>query len=297
VAAVGTAAAAAVVLAVAGSGGGSTARRPDTGTPSAGVGPGATPAVAHHAHVTHTPLLRLADYVDESGAPGGDATVVARTTITGGKNVTVYDLYTDDGRYFFSPTKSGLAGQVSAGHNRAGGLFAREIAAAKLADTGDVRTAAQNMADAPDPSHHVPRRQKIDRAAIAKKAKATGVSASVSPTGLFDNWVWEDSLDAITAGSGDPSVRAGVLKILATLPGVTVTKGALDGRPTLTLAAGADEEAVSNYTEKLTMDDETGVPILFTGGPNDGPPATTVRYKVSRVTLADLGSGEGPTAQ
>jgi hypothetical protein len=291
IAAVGTAAAAAVVLAVAGSGG-----SPASGGASAGVAPssvpsGPAPAVVHHAHAKRAPLLRLADYVDNSGNPGGDATVVARTTITGGTDVTVYDLYTDDGRYFFSPNQSGLAGQVSAGHNLAGGLFAREVAAAKLGDTGNVQTAAQNMADAPDPSHHVPRRQHIDRAAVAAKAKASGVHMTVSPTGLFDNWVWEDSLDALTAGSGDPTVRAGVLKILATLPDVTVTKGTTDGRPTLTLTAGADEEGIPNYTERLTMDADTGVPILFVGGPPAGPASTTVHYKVSRVTLADLKTG------
>lgn len=194
-------------------------------TPGSGGSVGqATQVTAPHGPVARTPLLRLADYVEDSGTPGGDATVVARTTTNGSASVTVFDLYTDDGRYFFSRTQGGLAGQVRTGHNLAGGLFAREIAAAKLADSGDVRTAAQQMADAPNPGHPIPRRQKIDAAAIAKKEAATGQHVDVSPSSLFDNWAWEDSLDAITAGSGDPGVRAGVLRILATLPDVIVDR-------------------------------------------------------------------------
>jgi hypothetical protein len=93
---------------------------------------------AHRRGAVRSPLVRLADDVSTSATPAGDATLVARTTTTGGQTVTVYDLYADDGKYFFSPMASGLAGQVSAGHNLAGGLFAREVAAAKQAATGDV---------------------------------------------------------------------------------------------------------------------------------------------------------------
>jgi len=239
----------------------------------------------------HSRLVHLADDVISSGAPGGDATLVARTTTTGGQTVTVYDLYADDGKYYFSPQQSGLAAQVSAGHNLAGGLFAREIAAAKLAAGGDVQTAAQRMADAPDPHHVISPQEKIDSAAIKKKEAALGEPAVTGS--LYDNWVWENSQDAIIAGSGEPDVRAGVLKILATLPGVTVTTGTSDGDPTLVLTAGAPEVG-SGYQEQLTIDANTGVPIRFVGGPPNGTPATTVSYQVTRVTLADLPSSVTP---
>ena len=55
-------------------------------------------------------------------APAGKATVVERTTASAdGQATTVYDLYADDGQDFLSPTQDGLAGEVSAHHNLAGG--------------------------------------------------------------------------------------------------------------------------------------------------------------------------------
>jgi hypothetical protein len=125
--------------------------------------PGQSPKVPVASKQVASPLVRLADYVSGSVTPSGDAALVTRTTSGGGKNITVYDLYADDGQYFFSQTEGGLAGQVSAQHNLADGLFSREIAAAKLAVTGNVQIAAQDMADAPDPSHvispRLPRRR------------------------------------------------------------------------------------------------------------------------------------------
>ena len=250
-------------------------------------------AVKHH-HSVSSPLVRLADYVNASPTPAGDATLVARTTTSrGGSSVTVYDLYADDGRYFFSRIESGLGGQVSGDHDLADGLFAREIAAAKLAVTGDVQTAAQNMADAPDPSNVISRTETpADRASIAAKLAARGekdVNPDDSGT-LFDNWAWENSQDALIAGSGDPQVRAGVLRILATLPGVTVTGGTSGGQPTLVLTAGT-QELGPGYTEQLTINADTGVPIQSLGGQAGSPPAAIVDYAVSRVSLANLPSG------
>jgi hypothetical protein len=262
------------------------------GTNPAGVGGISKSAQApqttllHH-HAGGSPLVRLADYVSQSANPAGDATLVARTTsTTDGSSVTVYDLYADDGQYFFSPNEDGLATQVSAHHNLAGGLFAREIAAAKLAASGNVETAAQDMADAADPSNVISPTQTINPAVAAAKQAATGEPQEGS---LFDNWVWEDSQDAIIAGSGDPAVRVGVLRILATLPGVTVTQSTSGGQPTLVLSAGTPEMGYDR-TEQLTINAHSGVPIQFVGGEPNHPPAGTVNYAVSRVTLADLPS-------
>lgn len=241
-------------------------------------------AAAQHHVIVSSPLVRLAAYVNAAPTPAGDATLVARTT-TGvdGTSVTVYDLYADNGQYFFSPTQSDLAGQVNAHHDLADGLFAREIAAAKLAASGNVQTAAQDMADAPDPSHVIsPTATASDRRARAAKEAATGQRLEGN---LFDNWVWENSQDALIAGSGDPQVRAGVLQILATLPGVTVTNGTSGGQPTLVLTAGSPELG-GGYTEQLTINADSGVPLRFSGGQTSGPRGT-VDYKVSRATLAN----------
>jgi hypothetical protein len=243
------------------------------------------PVASHHAA---SPLLRLADYVSGSTTPAGNAALVARTTTGGGKSVTVFDLYADNGQYFFSPTESGLAGQVNSDHNLAGGLFAREVAAAKLAATGNVQTAAQDMADAADPSNVISSTQPANAASIAAKQAATGQPQAGN---LFDNWVWEDSQDALIAGSGEPQVRAGVLRILATLPDVTVTPGTSGGQPTLVLTAGTSELGYA-YSEQLTIDATTGVPLSFAGGTTGKAPSATVSYQVSRVTISDVAGGK-----
>jgi hypothetical protein len=252
--------AAALVLSTTGGDGG--------GTSAADVSPsaGAPPAAVQPAGTETAPLVHLAAFVAAAPAPVGDATLVARKT----NGVTVYDLYGDNGQYFFSRAKSGLAGEVSARHDRADGLFAREIAAAKLAATGDVQKAAQDLANAPDPS-------RVSRPEDAVR--------SAHEASLYANWVWGNAQDALIAGSGDPQIRAGVLRILATLPDVTVTNGTSGGQPTLVLTAGETELGIG-YTEQLTINADTGVPIRFAGGAT-GEPSTTVHYKVSRVTLAD----------
>ncbi|MGH2859054.1 MAG: hypothetical protein ACRDMJ_16385 [Solirubrobacteraceae bacterium] len=256
-------------------------------------------AAVHHHGVANSRLIRLADYVSNSATPSGDATLVARTTLTGGQTVTVYDLYADDGKYFFSQTASGMAGQVSAGNNRAGGLFAREVAAAKEAANGNVQQGAQDMADAPDPSRVVSRTQPTNMAMLEKKLalidkhtpSAAEVKADASATD-FNNYAWENSQDALIAGAGDPQVRAGVLHILATLPGVTVTQGTSDGQPTLVLTAGSPEMGYG-YSEQLTINADTGVPVQFVGGVPGKAPATTVDYKVSRVDYPALAASDG----
>jgi hypothetical protein len=235
-----------------------------------------------------TPLVLLADNVNASPAPVGNAELVARTTSGGGTSVTVYDLYADNGEYFFSQTESGLAGQVSANNNLAGGLFTREIAAAKLAAGGNVQTAAQDMADAPDPSNVISPSQAVNSASAAAKQAATGQPQEGN---LYDNWVWENSQDAIIASAGQPQVRAGVLLILATLPGVTVTSGTAGGQSTLVLTAGTPEMGYGLF-EQLTINATTGVPVSFASGTPGQAPSGTISYQVSRVTTGNIAAGK-----
>jgi hypothetical protein len=285
----GAAIAAAVVLSTQGS-----------GTPRfSHAGRSALRAAAPHHGAVRSPLVRLADHVSASALPPGDATLVQRITHTGGQNVTVYDLYGDNGTYYFSKDEGGLAGQVSGNDNQGAGVFAREVAAAKEAAAGNAPQGALDMANAPDPNGKYRITSTTEttptpaQTAAAKiKAKLTGVPAG--PGTLFDNWAWENSQDAIIAGAGDPQVRAGVLQILAILPGVTVTHATTpDGQPTLVLTAGAYEMG-AGYQEQLTINADTGMPIGFVGGPPNGAPATQVDYQVARVTLADVAAGQLP---
>ena len=238
------------------------------------------------------PLVRLAADVAAEPRPAGDATLVERKTgAPGHATIDVWDLYTDDGRYFFSQTEAGLPAQVKENNNRGGGQFAREIAAATYAVTGDLDTAALKMAWAPDATP-VP----AWLSAQVKNISAGGIQ--------IDNYVWEDCEDALVAGSGNPQVRAGVLRLVSVLPGITVTHGTVDGQPTLTLTAGAAElgrvgideadpkvETGPAYQEAITINAETGVPLELASGPA-GKVTGTVTYVVTRVNLASIAAGK-----
>jgi hypothetical protein len=238
------------------------------------------------------PLAKLAAFLAAEPRPAGDATLMERETGAPGKaSINVWDLYTDDGRYFFSRTEAGLPAQVKENNNQGDGMFAREIAAATYAATGDLDTAVLKMAWAPDTTP-VP-------AWLSAQVK------DISAGGLqIDNYVWENCEDALVAGAGNPQVRAGVLRLVSALPGITVTHGTADGQPTLTLTAGAAEVGFAGidkanpkaqtgpaYQEAITINADTGIPLGFAGGPA-GQVAVTVTYVVTRVKLADIAAGK-----
>ena len=238
------------------------------------------------------PLVKLAADLAAAPRPTGDATLVERETGTPGHaSINVWDLYTDDGRYFFSQTQAGLPAQVRENNNQGDGQFGREVAAAIYAVTGDLDTAALKMAWAPD--------------ATPVPAWLSAQVKNMSDGGLqIDDYVWENCQDALIAGSGNPQVRAGVLRLVSALPGITVTHGTADGQPTLTLTAGAAELGFmdteqanpkaapgSPYQEAITINADTGIPLKFVGG-QPGKVAATVTYVVTRVNLADIAVGK-----
>ena len=121
----------------------------------------------------------------------------------------------------------------------------------------------------------------------------------------IDNYVWENCEDALIVGSGNPQVRAGVLRLVSALPGITVTHGTVNGQPTLTLTAGAAELGYAGinttnpkaaagpaYQEAITINADTGIPLGFASGPPGEAATTTVTYVVTRVNLADIAAGK-----
>jgi hypothetical protein len=99
-------------------------------------------------------------------------------------------------------------------------------------------------------------------------------------------------------------VRAGVLRLVSVLPGITVTHGTVDGQPTLTLTAGAAELGFAGtdkanpkaaagpaYQEAITINADTGIPLQIAGGPA-GKVTVAVSYVVTRVNLADIAAGK-----
>jgi hypothetical protein len=246
---------------------------------------------------TKPTLMTLSADVAAEPKPAGDATLVERETVApGGRaSINVWDLYADDGRYFFSQSQAGLPAQVKENNSRGAGQFGREVAAATYAATGNLDTAALRMAWAADTTP-VP----AWLSAQVKNMSAGGLQ--------IDNYVWENCEDALVAGSGNPQVRAGVLRLVSALPGITVTHGTTDGQPTLTLTAGAAELGYAGtskptkanpkgtptgpaYQEMIIINANTGVPLAFAAGPA-GKVAITVTYAVTRVNLADIAAGK-----
>jgi hypothetical protein len=272
---------------------------------ASGPRPTARASAAHPAHTgasasstgsAHAPgpLVTLAAYLAAEPAPAGDATLVERKTgAPGHASINVWDLYADDGRYFFSQTEAGLPAQVKEDNNQGEGMFGREVAAATYAATGDLDTAALKMAWASNTTP-VP-------AWLSAQVK------NMSEGGLqIDNYVWEGCEDALIAGSGNPQVRAGVLRLVSALPGIAVADGTTDGQPTLTLTAGAAElgntvSGIDNadpkaatgpaYQEAITINRDTGIPLKIAGGAV-GQVSVNVSYVVTRVSLADIAVGK-----
>jgi hypothetical protein len=251
------------------------------------AGPSATST-----HAQQQPLVKLVAYLAAQPAPAGDATLVERETGTPGhSSINVWDLYADNGEYFFSRTEAGLPAQVRENDNQGDGIFGREVAAATYAATGNLGTAELKMAWAPDTTP-VP-------AWLSAQLK------NISAGGLqIDNYVWENCEDALIAGSGNPQVRAGVLRLASALPGVAVATGTTDGQPTLTLTAGAGEvgdtginkgnpkaPAGPAYQEAITINADTGIPLQIAMG-SAGKVTGTVSYVVTRANLADIAAGK-----
>jgi hypothetical protein len=120
------------------------------------------------------------------------------------------------------------------------------------------------------------------------------------PTGkelenLISNHLWSNSTYALFVGASNAEVRAGVLKLLATLKEVTVGETDVDGQRALTINTspeilGGDASAV------LSINADNGLPIRNEVFPAKNSPNPSkyavVNYKSSRVTLADVAAGK-----
>lgn len=98
--------------------------------------------------------------------------------------------------------------------------------------------------------------------------------------------------------------RGGLLRLVSLLPGISLTRGTVDGQPALTLTAGAAElgrigtgkahpkaETGPAYQEAITINADTGIPLKLVGG-TVGKVAVTVSYAVTRVNLSDIAAGK-----
>jgi hypothetical protein len=290
--AVAAAAAAAIALVV------TQAPRP-AATATASAGP------ASQAPATGSPLVSLAAVIKASGGSlPGDASLVIRTQTIGTRPPDVsYNLYVDSGAFYGGGDKNSLQQAVARHEDDAGGIDAAEVAAARYAAAGDLATARKQMVNA-TPNWFAlglgPAAQKAAWEKAMAKAwpilKQKGVKTPPKqPTGQalqddIDNYVWNNSVDALSAGAGNPAVRAGVLRLLSTIPEVSVAKSATGGQPTLTLTA---ESALfgGGVEQVLTINARTGMPIRSVMNAQGNVPSSVSTYQVSRVTLADIRAG------
>jgi len=256
-------------------------------------------------------LLSLAAFITAGhGSLPGDASLIIRNQPTPAGTVEItYNLYADSGAYYAvdaqgagpkyaAEAKQALTAAVNAHDNLAyGGI--REVAAARYAATGDLAKARERMDNAlPNNDYYdsLAERKAIWAKGAAARAvleKEKGIKVPLTmPTGKvlqedIDSTIWDNSTDALSQGAGSPQVRAGVLRLLSTVPEVTVAKSTTDGQPTLTLTA----VFFNDGSQVLTINANTGMPISFASNLNGVKPVLDT-FQNSRLTMAAVEAGK-----
>jgi hypothetical protein len=268
-------------------------------------GPVAPARTAAKAPAAASPLVSLAALIKSGGGVlPGDASLVIRTqTITGIGTTVSYNLYADNGAYYGGGDPASLRKAVTHHQDESAGIEAREVAAARYAAAGNLTKAREQMVNASPNSFGLglsPAQQQalwlksIKAAAPVYQAKGVPLPTK-RPAGQklqddIDSYVWNNSVDALSAGAGNVQVRAGVLRLLSTIQAVTVAHSTAGGQPALTLTAGpalfGDEEK-----EVLTVNAKTGMPITA-DFPSGKLPHSVQTFKVSRVTVAGIAAGK-----
>ena len=268
-----------------------------------GTGGTAAGTTASSAPAVKSKLMSLAALIKaRSGPLPGNASLVIEKQVIGGKPMQVgYGLYTDSGDLYSGDDKQTLVAAVAHHSNLADFTNAREIAAARYAAAGDLVTARVRMVNALPNDFFLSfaARKKIwEKGAAARRAlmREKGIKTPLKmPTGQalqddIDNSLWTASTIALSWGAGDPEIREGVLRLVSTIPEVTVADSTTGGQPTLTITAGpavfgGDGEQV------LTISARTGIPVssVVTGR---GMRTSVETFQVSRVTLADIEAGK-----
>ena len=267
-----------------------------TGGTTAGTAASRAPAVK-------SKLMSLAALIKaRSGPLPGNASLVIEKQVIGGRLMQVgYGLYTDSGDLYSGNDKQTLVAAVAHHSNLADFTNAREIAAARYAAAGDLVTARVRMVNALPNDFFLSfaARKKIwEKGAAARRAlmREKGIKTPLKmPTGKalqddIDNSLWTASTIALSWGAGDPEIREGVLRLVLTIPEVTVADSTTGGQPTLTITAGP---AVFGGDGKqvLTISARTGIPVssVVTGR---GMRTSVETFQISRVTLADIEAGK-----
>jgi hypothetical protein len=254
-------------------------------------------------------LMTLAAFIQANGGPlPGNASLVIAKQVNGGKLMqVVYALYTDNGRMYLGDDKQTLMAEVADQANQADWTNAREIAAARYAATGNLATAVKQMVESLPNDYYdsLAERKAIWAKGVAAReelAKEKGMPEKdikvfmTMPTGKalqedIDNTLWTASTIALSWGGGDQKIREGVLRLLSTLPDVTVADSTTGGTPTLTITAGPALFGAGSGDQVLTVSATTGIPVSSVE--SGGGLATAVQTdRDSRVTVAAIEAGK-----
>lgn len=274
------------------------------GTTSGSV-PAAPPLAAPQ--VVDSPLVKLASEVKASEQTG-DASLIVRSTIAPDNSPYVfYTVYTDKGQTFHGDSAKTLSAAAAKGQDLATEYDATVMAAARLAANGDVEKAKNAMVNV-SPGWALGKSTAEQEKEWAQRQEATAEvfrlkglpvpAPKPRPTGKeledgVNNALWSNTTYALFIGAANAEVRAGVLKLLATIKDVTIGRTDAGGRPALTLTAGPALQGGSG-THVLTVNADNGLPIRSETIPaagSDGKPFVA-DYKSSRVTLADVAAGK-----
>jgi hypothetical protein len=279
---------------------------PQPAAPAGSVSPASKSPAVNSELVTLAAVIKASD----RNLPG-NASLVIRTLVgvPSPGNVTL-NLYTDSGAYYGANNKQGLTAAVDHHDNLAGHwLDARQVvAAARYAATGDLTTARYRMLNAtPQQSEQFERllrlspaaRKKLWEKEIAKERaflKAKHAWPLPVPTvkvlhNDINYEIWYNGINALTEGAGNPQVREGVLRVLSTIPEVTVANSTTGGQPTLALTAAPALMGAGLPAQVVTINARTGMPISLVNGTPGQRYYSKTTYRVSRVTLAGVRAG------
>jgi hypothetical protein len=265
--------------------------------------PAAPARSAAQAPTATSKLMSLAAHIEagDNGSLPGNASLQILDHVSGGKVWDVfYGLYTDSGDMYTGDDKQTLIAAVADHENEADGADS-EVAAARYAATGDLAAARVRMIDTTpnDFFLSLAAREKMWKAgAAARQAlmREKGIKTPLKmPTGQalqdqINNTLWSACTDALNWAGADPEIRAGVLRLLSTIPEVAVADSTTGGQPTLTITAGpAVFGGVGD--EVLTVNATTGLPVSIVST-TPGMSAAVETFQISRVTLANIKAGK-----
>ncbi|WP_410567203.1 hypothetical protein [Amycolatopsis sp. cmx-4-61] len=274
-----------------------------------GTSSGNVPAVPSDAapQAVEAPLVKLASAVQAAGTQPGDASLIVNTKFgPDNKPDLYYTVYTDKGQQFTGDSAKTLAEAVAGGHAEPATPYDGNVmAAARLAAHGDVDKARIAMITAGGNALGVGLSPaEADKAWAAAQAETAETFRKIGkpvpapkprPTGkdldnLVNNHLWSNAEHALFANAADAEVRAGVLKLYATIPDMVVGKTNVGGQAALTLTA--PPAILGGAADVLTINADNGLPIREEITSAESSKRYVVNYKSARVTLADVAAGK-----